>query len=214
MHQELLELGLEKWYPGDWQPEGINGIAIFKTFEQAFHMLAMGSSNEHVQFQHQWYSNWSWMKSESSVGTFISALLDSLNDDCIQEVLKYVDFLQLIYIARLNEKFKIFVVENVKILHISPLNVGTIGVMDLRYIIEMFSGFKKIHLSLHAFRSCLGFYYKHIKVLILQVIYHCSGGELKAVHLYDFGLSEEELESIDSILQLFSARNIKIEFNS
>lgn len=191
------------------------GFAVFKTFKEAFNVMAMGSSIEDVQLQHRWYSNWSWIKSESAVGTFFSSLIESLNNDCVQEILRHVDLLHLIYIAHINENFKGIVAERLSMLQIFPVNVGSIHLMNFRYLLEMFSGsIKNISLSLNAFSSPLGIYCSYTKSIILRIIYKCSGNELKSVCLYDFNSTEIEMENFDYILQLFSAKGTKIVFES
>lgn len=215
MYKELLNCGLQEWYTSDYQQEGINVTAKFETFEEAFRVLVKGSASKHVQFQHQWYSNWSWIESESSDGAFFSEILEKLNDDCIRDTIKYIDLLHLIYIAHINDRFKALVAEKLSKLHIFPFTVGSIKLMNFRYLIEMFSSsITEISISLNAFASTLGFYFTHIKRHVLQIIYNCTGDRLKTLYLYDFNLTESEMRNFDYIFRLFSKKNIELKFKS
>lgn len=214
MYEELLNFGLEKWYPnGESNENGLSGCVVFKTFENAFQVLTEGSSIKCVHFQHHWYSNWSWIPAQNKNEEFFKAIDDQLNDDCIREVIEYIDILNLIYFARINERFQAIVNQKMTHTHILPSTVGSIGLINFRYLLDMFKdSIKEIFLSLNAFRSTLGFYFEHTKIYILQIILTCCGPELKNIHLYDFNLTEKEIENLSYILRLFSERDINVEF--
>lgn len=214
LYQLLLNYGLEKWYPSDEPDEnGLAGCIVFKTFQNTFEVLTKGSSIEGVHFQHQWYSNWSWIAAQNENAIFFKEIDEHLNDDCIREVVKYIDVLHSIHFARINVRFHAIVKEQLARIHIFPSTVGLIGLINFRYLLEMFKdSTKEIFLSLNVFPSTHGFYFEYIKKCILQIIFTCSGSKLKNVHLYDFNLTESEIENFN-ILKLFSERDIEIEFN-
>lgn len=214
MYGELQKFGLEKWYPSDEPDEnGLSGSVVFKTFENAFQVLTKGSSIEGVQFQNQWYSNWSWIAAQNQSEQFFDMVAERLNDDCIREIVEYIDILHLIYFARMNNRFQSIVNQKMTHTHIFPSTVGSIGLINFRYILEMFKdSTKEIFLSLNAFRSSHGFYFEYVKIYILQIIYTCSGCGLKKIRLYDFNLTEREIEKFNSILELFLQRDIDVEF--
>lgn len=76
------------------------------TFGHAFDLLVGASKIESVKFNHAWYSNWTWITSESSDRAFFEAMEKALNDDCIRKVIKYLDPLHLIYFAQIDKRFK------------------------------------------------------------------------------------------------------------
>lgn len=209
IYEDLLHCGLQKWYASEDQGEGIHGNATFNTFEDAFRVL--NKKQERVKFQHLWYSDWSWIESRSSDTTLFSAILENLNDDCIREIIEHIDLLHLLYIAHLNEQYKVFATEKLSKLHIFPFTVGSINLMNFRYLFGMFgTSMKEISVSLNAFTSHSGFYYSFTKRIIMQIIYSFTGSKLETVHLYDFNLTAMERENFDLILQSFSTRGVQI----
>ncbi|XP_055307476.1 myosin heavy chain 95F-like [Sitodiplosis mosellana] len=125
LYEELLNIGgIKDWYPSQdpeisWQP----GSVQFETFEQAFAVLTKGVS--------------------------IKNLDDKLNDDCICEVIKYIDILHLIHFAQLNVRFK--ALTEISFLHprIFPSTVGSMGLINFRYLLEMilFRCFQKMYIK-------------------------------------------------------------------
>lgn len=214
MHQELYQHGLEEWWTSDQSGQsGIYGCATFNTFENAFKILTKGSSVERVNFQHRWYSNWSWIAAENKNVTFFEEMNEKLNDDCIRKVVEYIGNLHLIYLAHLNERFQAIVEEKMIRTYIFPSTVGSIGLINFRYFLEMFKdSTKEIFLSLNAFPSTYGFYFEHIKRYILEIVYSCTGTKLKTIYLYDFNLTQSETKNFDHILRLFLNRNIEVKF--
>lgn len=208
--------GLEKWWPSEPSESGISGTIEFKSFEQAFQVLIKGSSIESVTFRHTWYSDWSWIASENRDEIFFSAMDEKLNDDCICEIIKYLNIPYCVYFASINERFRAIILKELsRDLRISPSSVGTIGLINFRYLLETF-GNSVINLSvtLTSFPSTLGFYFSHVKTYILVIIYKCTGPNLKNINLYDFNLNERERKNVNDILQLFSQRGIKIKWSS
>lgn len=192
---------------------GIDGSATFKTFEQAFRWIVNGSTINGVHFQHSWYSDWSWLARKNLGGKFFEAMEAELNYDCIREVIKNIDLLQLFYFAHINETFKLLAIEKLSRLRIFPSTVGSINLMNFRYMLEMIREFKEISVSLKAFASPFGTHFDRTKMHILELIYTCTTGNiLENVNLFDFDLNYWETDNIDSIVKLFRQRGIKVTF--
>lgn len=211
LHTELVKNGLKEWStcPGQY---GISIIAEFNTFQQAFRVLNKYSTINCVHFQHRWYSNWSWIEREHQDGAFFEDIHEELNVDCIREIIDKLDLLHIFYFAHINERCEFIAKKNLSRLHIFPSTVGSIGLMNFRYMLEMIgSSLKEISLSLKAFATLFGFYFDHFKKYILILIYMCAGKELKKISLFDFDLSKTQ--KLDYV-QLFSERGIQIKFNN
>lgn len=218
MHEDLLNRGLEEWWPSDpSEQEQISGSATFQNFQQAFLVLNQRSSIEGVKFQHPWYTNWSWITTENrEYLEFLQVIQDNLNDDCVRHIFKYLDVLELTYLAHISENFKMIAKEKLMHLQIFPSTVGSIGVMNFRYLLETFGeSIKKISLSLNAFFAVCGFHFEFTKRNILRVIYSCCAGKnLKNIEIHDFNLTDSAMEDFDEVLKPFSEHNITVKFIS
>lgn len=214
LFDELLQLGLEKWWPNQPSESGLSGVGIFKTFKHAFQVLIKGSSIKSVTFQHRWYSDWSWVVWSSRTNAFFDDMDKGLNDDCIREIIKYIDIPHRIYFASISERFGALTLEISRDLRIYPSTVGMIGLMNFRYLMETFgSSVINLSVSLTSFSPTLGFYFSHIKTYILDIISLCTGPKLRAIHLCDFNWSEEEEEKVGGILQMFAQRGVEFKLS-
>lgn len=213
LRKQLIEMGLEKWWPSDVLECGIRGTAVFGTFQQAFDALVKKSSLKCSTLLNPWYTEWSWIEFKNLDESFFAAIDDKLNDNVICEIMKYIDPLHLVHFASINERFN--KLAESRHLRIFPSTVGTIGLINFRFLLEKFgSTVINISLSLTSFRSFFGFCFSNTKYLILNIIYWFTGPLLKKVRLYDFDLDGSETEEIDSITQLFDQRGIEVKFSS
>lgn len=217
LYEELLKRGLKRFWPSERYELGVTGSAEFESFKHAFQVLTEGSSIKGVTFQHQWYTNWDWITSASRDGAFFENIERQLNDDCICEILKYIDILHRIFFASINERFRAItlVKDLTRNLCVSPSSVGTIGLMNFRFILEMFGSLvMNLSVSLSSFDAPFGIYFTHNKTYILDIIYECTGPNLKKINLCDFDLNEIEEKKISSIVQLFVQRGVELKFSS
>lgn len=146
----------------------IEGHVVLDTFENSFNVLSGCLKIKGVRFHNIWYKDWSWFPEESHCSLF-AEIDDALNDDCIREVFKYLDILHLVYLSRMNQRFKALAAEQLSRCHIFPSTTGTIGILNFRYLLETFGNFiKELHLSFHAFAYGSGFFF-HRKVLYLKL---------------------------------------------
>lgn len=215
MYEELRSIGqIKEWYPcEDPQLSWQLGSVQFEKFEQAFDVLAKGVSIKNVRFLHQCYTNWSWVSAKNTNEIFFKQLDDKLNDDCIREIVKHIDILHLIHFANLNDRFKALTAASFLNLRIHPSTVGSMGLINFRYLLEKFGGsVKTLSVSLNAFSKILGFYRHSFKRDILKTIYKCTGPKLRAVYCYDFDWPDYEKENFDCILQMFAQRQVEIKF--
>lgn len=213
MHEELQTIGnIEEWF--HCQHIGsLSGSLQLESFEQAFSVLTKGISIKNVHFQHRWYTNWSWICSKNT-NPFFDQLAEKMNDDCIREIIKYMDVLHLIHFAEINNRFKVLTEERFSHLRIFSSTVGSIGLINFRYLLEMYGGsVKELSISLNAFPTIYGFHFDFFKRYILRTIHKCSGPKLKKIYCYDFAWPVYENENFDQVLQMFKLRNIEIIFN-
>lgn len=214
LHANFLEMGLEEWIAGDLWIEGVRGQAIFKTFEQTFQALIKGSSNEGITLIHNWYTDWSWISTKNSDELFFEAMDLTLNDDCIREIIKYFDVLQCVYFGTINQRFRdLTVCEMSRNLYIFPSTVGSIGLMNWRFLLELLgNSVINISLSLTSFYY-FGFCFSHTKISIVNIIYACTGPQLKKIHLIDFHLDESEEIRLAPTIQLLTNRGVEVNWS-
>lgn len=143
-------------------------------------------------------------------------MMDKLNDDCIYEVAKYFDYLHLIYLSRIDQRFKAIVSKKLSRFHVSPSTVGTIDMMNLRYMLGMFSSsIKELSLSLLVFTSTFGFYQDQKIRRVLQIIYDCSGIQLEKIYLHDFHFYKHPNANFEYFVRQCSERGLEaIEINN
>lgn len=202
-----MNSGIKEWStcPGQY---GKSVIAKFNTFQQAFRVLTKISTINRVHVQHLWYTDWCWIERENQNGTLFEDMREILNDDCIRQIIDKLDPLHIFYFAH-NEQCELIEKKYLSRLHIFPSTVGSIGLMNFRYMLEIIgSSLKEISLNLKSFAPLS--YFDHIKKYILVLIYMCAGKELKKIFLFDFDFSETQ--NLDYVL-LFSNRGIQIQFN-
>lgn len=206
-----MKRGLKRWYPSEPEESGICGTIEFETYKHAFEVLITVSSDGSVTFLHEWYSDWSWFLLERRDAAFFERMNEQLNDDCIREIIKYVDIPRRIHFASHNERFRDITLELSRNLHIFPSSVGTIGLMNFRYLLEQFgSSVMNLSVSLKSITSTHGFYYTFIKSHVLGIIFECTGFELKKIRLYDFDLNERYEENFGRILPQFAQRGVQV----
>lgn len=129
---------------------------------------------------HLWYTDWSWISSKNTNESFFDQLHNELNDDCIRDVIKHIDVLHLIHFAPLNDRFRALTEKSFMHLRIFPSTVGSMGLINFRYLLEMFCGsVKTLSVSLNAFSTTLGSYSNTFKRYILRTIHKFTGPELK-----------------------------------
>lgn len=208
MHIELLNANvLERWL---LRESGTSGIATLKTFEQTIGVLIKGSSNESVRFEPVYNSNISWVASNKLDGTILRAIDETLNDDCIREIIKHISFKENILFGHFNVRFKALVEEKFKRLRIFPSTTGTIDLINFRYFLHLFgNSMVELSLSLHVFRSTFGHYFEHTKKNILQTISNYFGQELKIIRLYDFEFNERS--DFEWFIIFFAERGIQVD---
>lgn len=175
--------------------------------------MVRGSNIEGVKINHLWYSDWSWITSDNSDPTFFEGLNETLNDDCIREVIKHLDPLYLIYFARIDKRFADLISER-KRLCIFPSTFGSIHFMNFRYLLQKFSSLAELSLSLHTFPRTFGFYPGDTKRIILHIICNYSGLQLKKIRLYDFHFIGSQERDLKQYFDVFATRGIAISISN
>lgn len=209
LHTELLHDGLEKWTRSTWESKGgkIRGIAKLNSFGQAFNLLV--HPNASGNFQHAWFSNWSWIQSVNSNRAFFEEMDEKLNDDCMREVFEYLDPLYLVYLAQIDARFADLISQK-KQLRIFPTTAGPIHYMNFRYFLETFSSLTELILSLNCFPRTFNIYPTDTKRLLIEIISKYCGQKLKRICLYDFNFSEHEIQEFRHYFDILSIRGIDV----
>lgn len=190
----------------------IVGMIVCKSFDFAFELLtqglAQGSGINGVKFKHPSYVDWSWINIKCPNIGFFSAIDEKLNDDCIREIIKYVDLCHLIYFGTINKRFNGLIQERLKNIYIFPSSVGSIDIMNLRYILHISKdSLKELTISLACFPTVYGIHSHDKKNAVLETIQHFAGEKLKKVCLHGFNLNEYTSFSSNKLTE----RGLKVE---
>lgn len=165
-----------------------------------------GSSVEGVKMSKHLYVDWCWLGKRSLDKTFFDKLNQALNDDCILQIIGYLDPLHMIFFGTLAERFQSLLKMKLTKLRICPSTVGTIGIMNLRYLLHVYGdSLKSLYISIHSFRPIFGFYPPDLKKDVLLTICHFSGRNLK--HLYLHGFNSIDCNCNDLLIR----RSIRVE---
>lgn len=205
-----MKSGLEKWslnklFCGQNKH---SGEAIFRTFEQAFHVLTRGLSSVRVRFSDIWCSDWSWI-GDNFDKTFFEMLNNKLSDDCIREISTHLDLPHRIYFAHINERFETIIKEKEKRLCIIPSTVGSINFMIFRYMLSMFgSTSTELSVSLRVFCAD-GPNNGDTKRFVLEIILNCTEFHAKKIYLLNFNFEENEKKDFKTV---FAERGIEVIF--
>lgn len=164
-------------------------MIFLKTFEDAHHYLTQGTGIGGVTLTNHLYVDWSWLKKFPNI-EFFNTIDVQLNDDCIREVITHLDLRHLIYFAQINERFSNLSMEKLKTLYICPLTIGSIDVMNLRYILNLSKeSLEYLTISIHCFPTIFGIHSDEKKKDVLETIIHFAGEKLKKVRLIGFNLN-------------------------
>lgn len=199
------------------------GSVRLSNFETAFDTLCNQPDN--ISFTHRWYTDWSKhrpdeLKVEQS---FIDSMLDSLNDDCVSEVLKFLSPLQLLYISKRNVRISNVITSkmasSVTRVKITEQFVGIIGIMNFQYLLlEYGTKIYDLVVSIKVFPSTFGLYTWDIKYTILSVIMKLAQN-LKKLQLIGFDLHSdrggtmldiEDCAKFKNLIDFMKAKGIEV----
>lgn len=160
-----------------------HGIVCFTDFITAFQILSFNFDK--ITFKHLWYTDWSNSKpDEIAVGDdFLEYMFNTLNDDCICEVLKYMNPFQLQYIKqrllglvgqnndRMSNIFDHMIYSKICRVNIDENTFGVIGIMNLKYLLYMYGDqIEELCISITTFPRTFGNYNSDLKYEILFLI--------------------------------------------
>lgn len=212
LHDELKKHGLLEWSTRINNLGRINGFAELNTFESAFKILSGCLPIKGAYYFNHWYKDWAWIQSENQNKSIFTAIHEELNDDCIREITRYLDYQNLIHFSRFNGRFKDLASERFSRCHINLSAFGSIDVMNFRYFLEIFgSSITQLSLSLSAFPSTFGHYFDDKKINIIQTFFCCSNQlKLKKIYLYEFHLSKTQKERFEYFVTKFSQQGTEL----
>lgn len=190
-----------------WEFKGeLRGAIAFETFDAAFRSLTKGSNTEGAFLWSPWYVDWCWIQKQNSYNEFFKCIEEELNDDCVFEIMKYLDVLHIIFFALINTRFSKIAKDKLKKIEIYPTTVGVIDLMNFRYILNWCGdSLEKLYISVDCFRSHFGCHSSDQIKHILEIILYFAGNNLKFLHLKGF-------HSIDNgIKNSLTRRGIDIE---
>lgn len=207
---ELQQFGLLEWSIHQNSLGILDGYAELATFKAAFEILSGCLPIDGACFStHSWSQKWDLFGSDSYDSTTFTAMNKTLIDDCIRKIATYLDYLHLIQLSRIDKNFKAIAAETLARCHVRPSAIGTIDIMNFRYLLDMFgSSMYELSVSLDAFISNFGTYFPNRKSIILQVIL-CRTNmlKLKKVILYRFDLSTAQK---NHFVKAFSDQRIEL----
>lgn len=155
-----------------------------------------GSNVEGATLYNRWYFDWSWLKKQNPNTDLFIDINEELNDDCICEILNHLDLLHMIYFGSMNERFHAILENKLKKVHIRPATVGTIELMNLRYILHLCGdSLIELYISIYSFRSEFGWYSHDRKNNVLATILHFAGKNLKQLYLHGFDSIDGEIDN-------------------
>lgn len=163
---------------------------------------------------------------------FLESMLDSLNEDCVIEVLKYLKPLQLKNISKRNHRISDIITSRmsrtVSCVKITVESVGTISIMNFHYLLlEYGTEINELHVSITAFPSTFGLYTSEMKYTILFLIMKLAKN-LKSLCLTDFNLDSEaddtvrsrmngedkDIEDVKSLIDLMKTKGVQIAYKN
>lgn len=181
---------IESWTTYNNSTNGLNGIIVLKNFLDAFNFLVKSTCIEGVKISNPLYVDWSWMKKTTHT-EFYDAINENLNDDCIREVINWLDLRYLIYFGHINLRFNELAKEKMKLLNICPLNIGLIDVMNLRYMLYLSeNSLQTLRISIHSIPTIFGIHPMEKKEAVLQTVLHFAGTKLKRLQLQGFHIDK------------------------
>lgn len=186
----------------------IMGKIVCKSFDFAFDLLTEGCSFNGVKFKHKFYIDWSWLSLKCPNVDFFNEINEQLNDDCIREIIKHVDLCHLIYFGTINERFHELVQEKFKVINIVPSNVGSIDIMNLRFILHLSKdSLEELSIAIDCFPTICGAHSRDQQETILETVHRFAGVELNKVCLHGFKLDD----NMNLLLNMLRDRGVKVE---
>lgn len=138
-----------------------------------------------------------------------------LADDCIREVMKHLDLLDLLYISEMNERLEVIAAEKMKRVKFCSDTIGidgTIGILNFAYIISKFRhSIHELSVSMEIFPSYFNHYLDHQKCAVLSIIHRFVGPQLKTINLHKFDIDNSgKVMNIAYFLTLLTEKNIQV----
>lgn len=214
LHEYLEQYGIENWSLAQGS-KGISGIARLKTFEKPFELLSGQTIFEGIYFEHKMYTDWGWIfKFKEADKILFQAMDDELIDDCIYEIMRHLNVLDLIHFAQYNDRCMKLAKSKLSRLQITLATVGTIGMINFRYLINLLGeSITELSISLKVFPSVFGFYYDETKEDALRTICNLIKPQLKRVYFYDFNFNKSQNEILHYLRSLSQRGTEIIEVN-
>lgn len=200
-----------------------HGSVRFKNFEAAF--FALSQHFENISFRHHWYTDWSkYRPDELKVeNSFLDAMFESLNDDCVSEVLKYLNPLQLLYLSKRDVRVSNVIASRmasfVTCVNITE-TIGTIEIMNFQHLLlEFGTNIYDLHISVKAFSTKFAVHSWDIKFAILFGIVKLMQN-LKKLTLIGFDLySEKDVWGTEdyikckNLIDFMKARGVEVVYH-
>lgn len=174
--------------------------------------------------------DWSHYQPDKIYGNdaILDSMMDSLNEDCVMEVLKYLNPLQLQNIGKRDLEISKIINSRMSramsCVKITAETVGIIGIMNFYYLLFQYgTKIDELHVSITAFQSTFGLYTCH-KYTILFLIQKWARN-LKTLCLTGFELDvqnnavlgqmygeDKDEEDIKGLIDLMEANGVTITY--
>lgn len=186
----------------------------FDSFAGAFEALR---KEEHtingctIRLYHQWY--FAELKERKTVDDTLNGMIETLNNDCILEVMKYLDFEDLLYMANYKGHFQALVQK--KELKLTPSAIPRpIGILTLIRVLQLFvETITSLEISLTSIRpGPFNAYSFFDKCAIIHFIMSYAGVQLTRVTFEGF-LSNENVFLFRSYTWKLEKRGVEVIFS-
>lgn len=174
----------------------------FHSFEDAFHALTLEDhtiNGYDIYLCHDWY--FAEMKNRASLPQISEEVDERLNDDCILMIMQHLDLVDLLHVARFNDRFHLLAGQRKHIRILPSFIAQPIGIMTLNYVLTLFeSSLVKLEVSIDSIHAeTFGGRSYFLQWAVIYCIQAHVGPQLKIVSLH--GFKSKENESLIQFLQ-------------
>lgn len=185
-----------------------SGLITFKTFMDSYSFWRRNIQCDEIEFSHTWYDSYS----DEIQTKLLREIQLALNDDCIEEISKHLDFVGFadLLMTCTSENLKVIAGRKFVSLIINPTTVGrSFGVLNLYYVLYVLGKFVvNITIDLNSFRG--GHRTKGNNKLMYSILYYvCNlmGPNLRSILLQKFEF-DVNISYFRSLIDELQSRNV------
>lgn len=163
-----------------------------------------------VRVSHEWY--FAEMKKKKHFDIILRGMNEGLNDDCILEIMQFLDLIDLLYMANFNPRFRVLASRRSKFEVHPSVIMRRIGLMTLRYALSTLrNAVANLIISMDSIQpdSFSTFHSFSLKSALAYCIQEYTGPKLKVVSLEKFE-NEESRTLVRYLLTKFQCRGVQM----